>query len=343
MAEEETQIENFDEVVKSMVVPADPATGEPLPEQKKVAKNGQAESEKVAEAESGGEEEAPRKQAEEGPDEVREPDEEGESLQEEDINIDEIPLEVVIDGQVKEVTIKELKDKYSFVGALDKRMQEVTEGRNVIQRQSNELDKVYNHELTRLQSLDNVLAELEAPQVNMDELRVKDPTRYLFERERIREASERRAQVRAEAAKVAKQQEAVRNAALVEYSRNEAYILGQKDAEFADPVKAPQAMKRLSEGATAYNYTPQEVYSVTDHRALLVLKDALRWREYEARQKTATKEAKTVPRVLMKPGVKKTPGASQYQKQMNALRAKARETGRVEDVAATLIVRGPRK
>jgi len=341
MADEETQIENFDEVVKSMLVPADPNTGEPLPEPKKV-NNGQAETEETVEDKPRDAKEAQRKPAEKGPDEAAEETEIDEEA-EEDIDIDTIPLEVMVDGEVKQVTIKELRDKYSFAGAIDKRLQEVTEGRAIIQRQSNELDQVYQHSLNRLQALDNVLAQVEAPQVDMNELRMKDPTRYLFEKERIREAQDRRAQVRAEAARVAQQQEDVRNAALVEYSKQEAYILGQKDPEFADRTKAPLAMKRLSEGAKEYGYSPQEVFSVTDHRALLVLKDALEMRALRAQQKNGIKEAQVAPRVLMKPGTKKPAGQSQYAKQMNALRAKARETGRVEDVAATLIVRGRQK
>jgi hypothetical protein len=338
MAEEETQIENFDEVVKSMLVPADPNTGEPLPEPKKVATNGQAKAEEIP-VES---KEAPKK-PEEGPDQAPEEEAEIEEPVDEEINIDDIPLEVTVDGVLKNVTIKELKDKYSFTGAIDKRLQEVTEGRAVIQRQSNELDQVFQHSLSRLQALDNVLAQVEAPRVDMDELRAKDPTRYLFEKERMREAADRRNQVRAEAEKLAQQQENIRTAALIEYSKQEAYILGQKDPEFADPVKAPQAMKKLAEGAREYGYSSQEVMGVTDHRALLVLKDALEMRALRAQQKNGVKEAQIAPRPLMKPGTKRPAARSQQQKQMDALRAKARETGRVEDVAATLIVRGRQK
>jgi hypothetical protein len=340
---EETAIENFDSIVSSLIVKVDPATGDPLPDEKKVTTNGQTADEETP-VESRDAKETPRKPAEEGPDATQEQATEVEEpVDEEAIDIDTIPLEVTVDGELRQVTIKELKDKYSFAGAIDKRLQEVTEGRAVIQRQSNELDQVYQHSLNRLQALDNVLAQVEAPRVNMDELRAKDPTRYLFEKERIREAADRRAQVRNEAAKLAQQQEDIRNAALIEYSKQEAYILGQKDQEFADPVKAPKAMQRLSDGAQQYGYSPQEVYSVTDHRALLVLKDALEMRALRAQQKDVVQDAKIAPRPLMKPGTKKTSGQTQQQRQMSALRAKARETGRVDDVAATLIVRGRNK
>lgn len=336
MADEETQIENFDDVVKSMLVPADPNTGKPLPTEK--VTNGQAKTEEIP-VES---KEAPKK-PDEGPDQAPEEETTVEEPVDEDIDVDEIPLDVMIDGELKQVTIKELKDKYSFVGAIDKRLQEVTEGRAIIQRQSNELDQVFQHSLGRLEALDKVLAQIEAPRMDMDELRAKDPTRYLFEKERMREAADRRNQVRAEAQKLSEQQENIRTAALIEYSKQEAYILGQKDPEFADPVKAPQAMKRLSDGAKEYGYSPQEVYGVTDHRALLVLKDALEMRALRAQQKMGIKEAKVAPRPLMKPGAKVPTARSQQQKQMDALRAKAKETGRVEDVAATLIIRGRQK
>lgn len=338
MVDVEGEIENLDDVMKSLVVPADPDTGEPLPEKVKPATNGQAqvETETIAD-------EKPPVEPADGPDAapVEEPTQE-EQDDYSDIDVDEIPLEVMVDGQLQQVTIKELKSKFSMVGAIDKRLQEVTEGRNVLQQQANRLDQVYGHTLNKLQALDTILAQAEQPTVDMDELRVKDPTRYLFERERIREAQDRRGQVRAEAARIAQQQEEVRQAALVEYSKNEARVLGQIDPEFADPVKAPQAMKRLSEGAAHYKYTPQEVYSVTDHRALLVLKDALAYRELMAKQQSATHEARTAPRQLLKPGAKKAAPQTQAARQMKALQAKARTTGKADDVAATLIVRAKR-
>lgn len=344
MADEEDRIENLDDIMSSLVVPADPETGDELPEPKKAVKNGQTQAEKEAELAPGEVPAEPREPKEEGPDQGQDKAVDEPPDDYADVDIDEIPLEVMVDGKLEQVTIKDLKSKYSFVGAIDKRLQEVTEGRNRLQQQSNQLDQVFGMMQGRLQALDGILAQADQPTVDMDELRVKNPTAYLFERERIREASDRRAQVRAEAARLARQQEDMRNAALVEYSRNEAQVLAQKDPEFADPVKAPAAMKRLSEFASReFGYTPQEVYSVTDHRALMVLKAAEKWFDHEAKMKEAATKERIAPRPLMKPGVRKAAPRTQQQRQMDALRAKARESGMAEDVAATLIVRAPRR
>lgn len=356
MADEQTdRIDNIDEIVKSMLVK--PGVPEPAPKVEAKAKVPNGKDGTVREEEESEETDVEAKESEgtpretPGDDETQEdPDKPaGEESRddEENVDIDAIELDVTIDGEERKVTIKDLKDKYSFAGAIDKRLQEVTEGRNHIQKQANALSEVYTHMSARLQALDSILEKVEAPQVNLDELRVKDPTRYLFEKERLRDVQEKRARVHAEQQKLQTQQEELQQAALIEYSRNEAMELGKVDPEFANPTTARPAMQKMVEGAAYYKFTPAEVNGVMDHRALLVLKDALKWRaqvEKQTKDAKTVETAKIVPKLLMKPGVKKASTAkTTEQKNMQALMKKARSSGKIEDIAATLIVKQTRQ
>jgi len=351
------QIENLDAVMDAILV----KPKQPIAEKPVTVKNGhdsELPSDETDE-EADRSDTPPRVQAKETPrqpEDQSDPDEEAPERREpseidddgEDIDVDSIELEVTVDGETKKVPIKELKAKYSFSGATDKRLQEITEGRTKIIEQSNQLNHVYTNMSARLQALDTILEQAQQPDIDLNELRVKDPTRYLFEKERIREIQEKRDRITREQENIATRQQELSQAALLEHSRNEFRKLAEIDPNFADRKIAPLAMKRLYDGGQHYKFSPQEVAAVADHRVLLALSDAVSWREHlaeQARKRVKTVEAIQEPRPLLKPGVKKSDNSrsTREAREMKALRSKARETGKPEDVAKLLIVRGSRR
>lgn len=339
------KIEGLDDIVKTLIIKPGAPNGATPPRQE--AREQEEAHESQAEAEGQEVEEVQRPDPRERPDEVREPSEEreieepaGEDDEDEDIDIDAIQLDVLVDGKLRKVAISELKKRYSFESAIDQRMEQATRTRDAVMQQANDLNNVYTHMHARLVALDKILEQAEAPPANMDELRVKDPTKWLFERERLRDLADRRRKIAEEQAKIEQNQASLRQAALVEHAKKEAYLLGMAAPEFADPKTSADLMKRMTNVAAKFGYTPQEVNAVVDHRALLVLKIATEAIERDEKERVTKEKARTAPRVLLKPGVKKSAQRTTQQKQMQALRAKARETGKVEDVAATLIVRG---
>lgn len=336
--EEQTEAQNFDEVAASLILkPTEKGN-----ENADSSEGKEVKSESVAKSETTSQE-GPKESERESVD--NETEGEGQQLEdpvdEEDIDVDAIELELTVDGVTKRVPIGELKKKYSHEGAVEKRLEEVTKGREIVGRQSQELNIILGHQAQRLEALDNVLKEAQKPNINWEELRIKDPTKYLFEREAQRELQERRSRIQQEHQRITAQQRELEQAALIEYGQNEYRALAKADPDFADPVKAPLARKSLYDGAKRYGYTDQEVDSVLDHRAVLVLRDANRYHELMAKQKRVSIEARSEPRVLLKPGVKKASTKTTEQKQLRALRDKARASGKADDVAATLLMRTP--
>ncbi len=341
MPQLEEPIDNIDSIINHLIVkPGQEATGD-------------GEDDTTGEDTSQEQREEPVVKAakEETPREVKEPDDQQQDEpvseppvdDEDNIDVDSIELEVTVDGELRRVPIAELKKRYSAEGAIEKRLQEATEGRNYLMRQSEELNSVLATSVAKLRALDGVLEQAQIPQVDMETLRKTDPTKWLFEKERQREIQDRRNRIAYEAEQMELQQQRLSQAALVEHTRSEFKKIAKAYPEFADPKTAKTERDSLYETAKYYNYSPQEVDSVRDHRALLVLRDAKLWRQHLAKQ-AKTGEARSEPRPLLKPGAKKTSTATREQRELRALRDKARQTGRPDDVAATLIMRsrGPR-
>jgi hypothetical protein len=91
-----------------------------------------------------------------------------------------------------------------------------------------------------------------------------------------------------------------RNAA--EAVQRERPLLLAKMPELADPVAFKAYGEKMNQHAATYGFKPEEVAKIIDHRMVLVLGDAMKWREQESkRQSAAGKLARPVPAVV-RPG-----------------------------------------
>ena len=262
-----------------------------------------------------------------------------EAQDEEDLDPDEFEIDVTIDGEEKKVKLKELKANYSGNGAIEKRLQEASEIRNQAMEQGKRLYSVLNEEAARLTKLDEIIAKVAEPEINWDELKRTNLPKYLLERDRQREAQERRDVIAQEQERVRKEQERLQALAQQEYTTNEAKKLVAKLPEMADPVKAQEKFAKLSKTGQIYGYTAEEVAAVLDHRAMLVLNDAMKYQEMIANQNKVNKTT-AKPTTLLRPSASKAvQPATQAKKLKDALIKKARASGKVEDVAATLLIR----
>lgn len=258
---------------------------------------------------------------------------------EEDLDADEFEIDVVVDGEEKKVKLKDLKANYSGNGAIEKRLQEASEVRNQALEHGKRLYTALNEEAARLAKLDEIIAKVAEPEINWEELKRTNLPKYLLERDRQREAQERREVVQREQERVKAEQQKLEALARQEYTTNEAKKLIAKLPEFADPVKAQEKFAKLAKAGQVYGYSAEEVSAVLDHRAMLVLNDALKYQEMMANQNKVQK--KTAPSTtLLRPGSSKAvQPVNQAKKLKEALVKKAKASGKVDDVAATLLIR----
>lgn len=275
--------------------------------------------------------------------EVEEEEVEEEAEEEPEPDVDELEVEVQVEGETKSVKLKDLKAKYAGEGAIEKRLQDATKARQAMYAYSSELYKNLEEQTKRLGMLQEFLDTQAQPNINWEELRAKDPGKYLLERDRFHENEARKRQIEHQKSVLQEQQSKVLAQAMTERAKEEAQILLHSLPALKDPVKAKEVLEDFVNVGKEYGFSAQEIDGVVDHRAMLVLHDAIQYRKLMAKEK----EAKATPKVaaqqlkqLMRPTGKSTATtAMDKNKRLHeALTKKAKATGKADDVAALLVV-----
>lgn len=259
---------------------------------------------------------------------------------------DDTLIAVTVDGQDKEVTLADLKRAYSGEGAIEKRLQLATETKKQAENLKVQVEQELN---TGRQNLVKAFSAFESlmfqPQVSQPDpaLRQTNPTQYLIQLEAWREEQ---AGLQAKRSKVQQ--------AVTLFQQQEAQKINQMKVEVAqrlveampalrDPVKGPELQKMMYEGARAYGFNDADISGILDHRMYLALADLAAYARLKAKGRSApVKPQKSAP--VMRPGATKVVAAATARaRQQKAALETARRTGRVDDVAATLLVRKPKR
>ena len=332
MADNFSGEDNLDDVAKAILnVPEEKEeTPKPRPE-------GEDDVTPDEEPDDTGEESS--EEGEGGSEEVEETSDEVDEIE----DIDEVEVDVTVDGKTVPVKLKELKAKYSGAVAIESRLQEATEAKNKVMNVGSALYTTLSEQSQRLQRLDAILQEQQKPPIDMEELRKTKPGEYLLERERQREVEDRRRQIYAEQERIARQQNELDYMAYQEYAEVEAKTLVQRMPEFSDPVKSKELITNISEAINYYGLDPQEVNSVSNHRYMMVLADAAKYRKMLS-AKSGKTESKKIEKLKVRPLVRagaakaSSPMSSTKKDDLAAIK-RAKSTGHPEDVAKLLMVR----
>lgn len=257
---------------------------------------------------------------------------------------DQVVHRVTVDGETKDITLGELKRNFSAEGAIDKRLQDATEIRN---RVSQEAEQYIETAQTLYNRLNHVYQHyngvLFAPMVSPppQEMRETDPIGYSHAMEDYR-ADQDRIQLEQQ-----QMQQTLAHAQQLGQQHHQNYMAeqaGHLRAKFPGLGKRENATafkQRILDIGAAHGFTPDEISTAADHRLLSMAAEAAAYRELKAsmgskrRGKTATVKHRPMPtRGNNRPVSEKGRKATQRRK----VTAKARETGTLDDVAATLIM-----
>lgn len=335
---------------------AEPLLGERAPVTERVADPDPADG-AASEAADDSEEADTEEEADPDIDPEADPDDVGEEEEDPDDQGDEDPeVEVTVDGETTKVKLSELKNNYSGEKAIEKRLQQATELRNGYYQYGSALYKGLQLQAEKLKQLDSVLQAVADPQIDWEKLRIQDPNKYLLERDKQRDAQEKRRAIADEQKRIEEGQAELTTRERQVRAEDEARLLTQKLPILRDPQKGKALMtEMINSGSQHYGFQPQEIAEVIDHRMLLVLNDAVKYRKLVAKkaakmekgapgktsqQRPATGTVKTLLRPGGNPGFTKKMIAA---KQTKAVTEQARRTGDVEDVAKTLIQPARRK
>lgn len=259
---------------------------------------------------------------------------------------DDTLIPVTVDGQDREVTLADLKRAFSGEGAIEKRLQVATEAKKQAESLKVQVEQELN---TGRQNLVKAFAAFESmmfqPQVSQPDpsLRQTNPTQYLMQMEAWRDDQE---QLQAKRQKVQQ--------AVALFQQQEAQGQEQQRVQAAqklveampalrDPVKGPELQKLMREGANAYGINDAELANFMDHRVYVALADLGAYHRLKAKGQSApVKPSKTAP--VMRPGATRAVAAATASaRHQKAALETARKSGRVEDIAATMLVRKPKR
>jgi hypothetical protein len=261
-------------------------------------------------------------------------------------------IEVTVDGEAREVSLKDLKAAYSGEGAISKRLQEATEERKAAHTERQQVVQetaVHRETLMRtIQQLDQLIfAGVVSPPD--PKLRARDMNEYLMHKDAYEEDQKRIAIGRQQVQEWFRQENQRGEASRVSLMNYEGDLLRKAAPELTDKESATKFQRYVKEAVDAYGFTLEEVNSAMSHKLFLMARDAGKWITMQKAKKlgvaTSSNEsgdgAKAKPRKLLKAGngtVTQLKMASKKGlKERQETISKARSTGRPDDVAAMIL------
>lgn len=290
------------------------AQPEPTPES--------AEEPKLAEAAP--EEESPESESPSA-EEVEEPEAEPQQPQKH---------KVKVDGIDAEVTLEELLKSYSFTAHNTRTAQQLAEQKK--QFEQNELAAVRAERQQYATYLDQFAAALKglAPEEPNWEVLKAQVTPEVFAAELLhwQQTQKKIAGIEAERTRVKTEQDADAQAGFAKYVQAEQAKLEDALPELKEPEKAKVLRASLREFALGRGFTEDDLKSVTDHRMVLLLHDAMQLKAEKAKAPKIENKIKAAMETA-KPG-SRTPAPAKDA--LKDAKERLRKSGSVDDGAAAI-------
>ena len=256
--------------------------------------------------------------------------EEGQELSEStDIqeNSEEPIYTVTIDGTDYEVTQDELIQGYQRNADYTRKTQELAvekqQSSDFVERSKKDVET----KLARLDQLNQAAQsqlQQEYAQIDFEKLYEEDPAEAARLEHKMRKKNEQLQQVQ-------RQTQELQTQEFSKYLEEQQKQLSVKVPEMNHPEKGSEFKKQMRNYLSSVGFNNQEIDSVYDHRYVLLVKDAMNYRNLQKAKPEIKKKAVNAPKVV-KGGVSKSKGQQQAEVRRQQL-SKLRKTGKVADAA----------
>ena len=259
-----------------------------------------------------------------------EPQEEQNELSEsEDIqeNSEEPIYTVTIDGTNYEVTQDELIQGYQRNADYTRKTQELAAEK---QQTSDFVERSKKDVETKIAKLDQlnqaaqVQLQQEYAQVDFEKLYDEDPVEAARLEHKMRKKNEQLQQVQ-------QQTQQLQMEEFNKYLEEQQKQMTVKIPEMTHPEKGPQFRKQMRDYLSSVGFNNQEIDSVYDHRYVLLVRDAMAYRNLQKAKPQIKKKAVNAPKVV-KSGVSKSKGQQAAEAKRQQL-SRLKKTGKVADAA----------
>ena len=265
----------------------------------------------------------------ESPNEVETPNEEEATSESSDIqeNSEEPYYAVTVDGTELSVNLEELIQGYQRNADYTRKTQELAQERNQSSEFVERSKKDVEAKLQKLNELNNAAqAQLQQEYANIDfeKLYDEDPVEAARLEHKMRKKHEQLAQV-------SQQTQSLQAEEFNKYLEEQQKQLVKKMPEFLDEQKGPRFKQQMRDYLSNVGFKDQEINSIYDHRYVMLVKDAMSYRNLQKAKPEIKKKVANAPKVV-KGGVAKSKGQANAEARRQQL-SRLRKTGQVRDAA----------
>ena len=249
---------------------------------------------------------------------------ESEDIQE---NSEEPIYTVTIDGTNFEVTQDELIQGYQRNADYTRKTQELAAEKqqtsDFVERSKKDVEtKIAN--LDQLNQAAQVQLQQEYAQVDFEKLYDEDPVEAARLEHKMRKKNEQLQQVQ-------QQTQQLQMEEFNKYLQEQQKQLTIKLPELNHPEKGSQFKKQMRDYLSSQGFNDQEIDSVYDHRYVMLVRDAMSYRNLQAAKPQIKKKAVNAPKVV-KGGVSKSKGQQAAEAKRQQL-SRLKKSGKVADAA----------
>lgn len=235
---------------------------------------------------------------------------------------------VKVAGQELKVTLDELKKGYSRDADYRRKTEELSFEKKQFQSEADQQRQDYSK---RLSEVNQILAfaqqqlNSEASNIDLNKLYEEDPVEATKVERQLRLKKEKMM----EAASRLQQEQQKQ---LSSYIQEQQKILVEKMPEFKDAQKASSTKANLRNFLNSYGFNDSEIGQIYDHRIVMLVNDALKYRNMKNVKPISAAQA-SKPGKFLSSGVKKDSGDINFQKRKEKL-GRLKKTGNVNDAAS---------
>ena len=199
---------------------------------------------------------------------------------------------VKVQGQELEVSLDELKSGYSRDSDYRQKTHALAEERRMLDDQKTSLSRSYDGKLKELTDLIGAAESYigQSSKEDLQKMYEEDPTQAAkidFQQRQQRESFN----------KLKQQAELVKIHQYNQYLDEQKRLAATKIPEYSDPVKGVTFKNQMKNTLSEYGFNDQEIGSLADHRFLMVLKDAMEYKNLKSKPVT-NKKVTTAPKVV---------------------------------------------
>ena len=221
---------------------------------------------------------------------------------------DHLNVPVTVNGETRMVTLAEARKGYQLEADYRHKTADLAESKRVFEAQTQQAVQSWQQRFESLNGLAGQLEKAVQEDVgNLDRILTEEGSEaYLLAKSKVDQKKELLGHAKAEAEKAALETQEAQRLKGENYLREQNNLLVQKLPDMADAEKGPKIRAGLRTYLQEAGFNEQEMGQLVDHRQVLVVRDAMRYRDLMKSKKTTVKKLKSLPKVL-KPGVKPEP------------------------------------